>query len=566
MKAAITTPAWATLFKTMDYMPLLRRSFCATLAVSALFVGNVGGYTPPLSAAPVQQGRTLLYLEKQAHKSLYPPAGGFYPNGGILAQITDRLTWQNTQTLRMEPWIATSWQINADNTVYTFTLRPDVTFSDGTPVDAAAVALNFDTYGKGNKALHLPPSEVINNYDHSEVLDPHTVRFYFSKPAPGFLQGTSVIGSGLVSPHLLHKPLEQWGDGRNIIGSGPFVVQDDVPGKSITLRARPDYSWGPPELAPQGRARLDAIRILVVPEDSIRIGAFLSGQADFIREVEAYDEGQITRSGNRLYAPSTRGVNDSVVFRPDNDKVADRRVRLALLRATDREEILRTLFSPHYPLARSILASDTQGFQDHSAELGYDPEQARHLLDEAGWLQHPDGWRYRNGQILSLGIHVSAPHPQSRSMLVLLAQQWRKVGVRLDILTGSPAMVVLDDLDPHTTPLYQAEVGRADPDVLKSAYYPTNRNVLLQKGGQSQHVTHFTDPECNRLLLAVASETDPKRRLELVADVQNAILTNAYSIPIFEEPQVFAGAAHVHDMHFEAVGRPVFYRTWLDQP
>ncbi|MBX4365226.1 hypothetical protein K4H01_22720, partial [Mycobacterium tuberculosis] len=84
--------------------------------------------------------------------------------------------------------------------------------ADGTPVfgltgwagtfaalDAAAVAKNFDTYGLGDKAHRLPVSEVINNYQRSEVIDPLTVKFYFNKPSPGFLQGTATIGSGLVS-------------------------------------------------------------------------------------------------------------------------------------------------------------------------------------------------------------------------------------------------------------------------------------------------------------------------------------------------------------------------------
>ncbi|MDU7869069.1 MAG: TIGR04028 family ABC transporter substrate-binding protein, partial [Pantoea sp.] len=68
-------------------------------------------------AAPVKGG-TLIYLEQQAHTNLYPPAGGFYPNGGILNQITDKLTWQNPETLQVEPWIAESWTTNADKTQY----------------------------------------------------------------------------------------------------------------------------------------------------------------------------------------------------------------------------------------------------------------------------------------------------------------------------------------------------------------------------------------------------------------------------------------------------------------
>jgi ABC-type transport system substrate-binding protein len=137
-----------------------------------------GAFSAWAADTPVKGG-TLIYLEQQPHTNLYPPAGGFYPNGGILNQITDKLTWQNPKTLAVEPWIAESWVTNADKTEYTFTLRPGITFSDGTPLDANAVAKNFDTYGLGNKAHRLPVSEVINNYDHSEVINPLTVKFYF---------------------------------------------------------------------------------------------------------------------------------------------------------------------------------------------------------------------------------------------------------------------------------------------------------------------------------------------------------------------------------------------------
>jgi peptide/nickel transport system substrate-binding protein len=162
-----------------------------------------------------KNGGTLIYLEQQAHTNLYPPAGGFYPNGGILNQITDKLTWQNPKTLQIEPWIAQSWTTNADYTEYTFKLRPGVTFSDGTPLDANAVAKNFDTYGLGNKALNQPVSEVINNYLKSEVIDPLTVKFFFKSPSPGFLQGTSAIGSGLVSLSTLEKNFNQLGSAQH---------------------------------------------------------------------------------------------------------------------------------------------------------------------------------------------------------------------------------------------------------------------------------------------------------------------------------------------------------------
>ena len=108
-------------------------------------------------------------------------------------------------------------------------------------------------------------------------------------------------------------------------------------------------------------------------------------------------------------------------------------------------------------------------------------------------------------------------------------------------------------------------VGRADADVIKSYFYPSNRNALLQKGGVSQKVHSFVDDKLNGLLDAIAAETDTTRRLQLAGEVQRYLIAQAYVIPIFEEPQAFAGATWVQDVGFEAVGRPSFYATWLSK-
>ncbi|HKN05865.1 MAG TPA: TIGR04028 family ABC transporter substrate-binding protein [Buttiauxella sp.] len=512
-----------------------------------------------------KNGGTLIYLEQQAHTNLYPPAGGFYPNGGILNQITDKLTWQNPKTLQLEPWIAESWTSNADFTEYTFKLRPGVTFSDGTPLDANAVAKNFDTYGLGNKALNQPVSEVINNYLKSEVVDPLTVKFLFKSPSPGFLQGTSAIGSGLVSLSTLEKNFNQLGNASSIIGSGPFVVESDRPGREVKLVARKDYNWAPASFAHQGRPYLDGINILVTPEDSVRIGALLSGQADAIRQVQAYDEKRVSDEGFAVYASPTRGVNNSVNFRPDNPIVADQKVREALLHATNTKEIVQTLFSDNYPQATSVLAKTAVGYVNLSDKLKFDPAQAARLLDEAGWKTGPDGVRQKEGQSLTLTAYESLPQPQNKETLQLVAQQWAKVGVKLNVLAGDAGSKTLDNLDPAKTAVYPTMVGRADPDVLKSQYYPTVRNVLLQKGGASDKVQHFEDTHLNGLLNGIASATSQDKRITLVNEVQQYLIDKAYVIPIFEEPQVYAGAPSTKGLGFEAVGRPSFYTTWLDK-
>lgn len=519
--------------------------------------------SPALAQDAPVTGGTLIYLEQQAHTNLYPPAGGFYPNGGVLNQITDKLTYQNPQTLEIEPWLAESWEVNDTATEYTFKLRPGVTFSDGTPLDAKVVALNYDTFGLGNKELKYPVSEVINNYERSEVIDELTVKFYFKAPSPGFLQGTSVIGSGIVSASTLAQPYDALGDATKIIGTGAFVVESETLGKELNLKARTDYNWAPAKFEHQGRPYLDAIKYIITPEDSVRIGALLAGQADVIRQIQAYDEPQVIDAGYSIYAPSTRGINDAISFRPANPLVADLKVRQALLHATNRQEIVDTLFSSNYPLATSILSSQAAGYVDLSSKLVYDQEKAKALFAEAGWTPGTDGILEKDGQKLDLTVYVSLPQPQNEAVLQLLAQQWAQVGVKLNVLAGDAGSRTLDLLDPAKTPVNVTMVGRADPDVIKSGYHPKNRDWLLQKGGSSDK-TDFVDDKLNGLLEALAAETDRTKRLAIAADIQNYVVDQVYTIPFFEEPQAFATAPYVQGLEFEAVGRPSFYNVWLE--
>ncbi len=164
----------------------------------------------------------------------------------------------------------------------------------------------------------------------------------------------------------------------------------------------------------------------MTPEDSVRIGALLAGQAGFIRQVQAYDEKQATDQGFKIYAAPTRGVNDSLSFRPDNPLVADLRVRQALLHATNARQVVETLFSANYPQATSVLASSAAGYVNLSDKLTFDQAKARQLLDDAGWKPAADGIRSKDGQRLALTVYESLPQPQNKEVLQLIAQQWRR--------------------------------------------------------------------------------------------------------------------------------------------
>ncbi|MDR6865740.1 peptide/nickel transport system substrate-binding protein [Microbacterium resistens] len=522
--------------------------------MSACAATSTPNAAPSAAVGDPVTGGTLTYLEYQTYTNLYPPQAGFYPNGGIVGNIADRLTWQNPETLEIEPWIAADWTVNADATEYTFDLRPGATFSDGTPLDAAAVKKNYDTYGLGDPQRGLTVSEAINNYAGSDVVDTDTVTFRFSAPSPGFLQATSTITSGLLSPATLDGTIEDFGAGNaaNVIGSGPFTAGAEKLGTELTLTAREDYAWAPKSAANQGRPYLDAVHILVTPEDSVRIGSLLAGQADYVRYVQSFDEARVASAGFVLHAPQTRGVNNSLALRPTNALLTDIRVRQALVAGVDAQEVVDTIFTENYPVATSALSSTALGYKDESAHYQYDPKKAQRLLDDAGWVPGADGIRQKDGQRLSITVYEAKPQPQSKQTLELIAQQLGRIGVELNVKPGDAGSYAEDTRDPQKTGFYHSMVGRADLDVIKSQYYSKNRDVLISG-----------DAELDRLLLVVASEPDPQKRIAASQAVQDYLAEQAYVIPLFEEPQVYGTAPYVQGVAYESVGRPWFAGVWL---
>ncbi|KTR85719.1 TIGR04028 family ABC transporter substrate-binding protein [Leucobacter chromiiresistens] len=543
-----------------------RIAWIATMAVAAMAItgcsANAGGGSGDGAA---QEGGTLTYLEPQTWNTLYPPAAGFYPNGGVVNQVTDRLLYQNPETLELEPWIASELpEVNADATEYTFTLREGVTYSDGTPLDAKNVVKNFDLYGKGDTDRALSISEAINNYERGEVVDERTVKFHFSAPSPGFAQATSTINSGLLANATLDRTNEEFGPGNatEIIGSGPFVISDEQIGKETDLTVREDYDWAPESREHQGRAHLDAVNIIVAGESSVRVGTVTSGQAQIARSIPAPDEAQFTGDTLSLVHAATNGVNNSLSFRFAHAPLNDIKVRQAIIAGIDREAIVSTLFTENYPLATGILAKTALGYTDTSEFYEYDPEKAEQLLDEAGWKPGSDGIREKDGERLSITFNEALPQPRSKEVVTLIQEQLAELGIEVELFPGDQAAQDEARLDADTIQVYHSMVGRADYDVLKSQIFSTNRNANLNLDTATGTIH---DPELDAALAEIASVPTSEERAAASAKAQQILAEQAYVLPLFEEPQVFGLQASVQGFQTESIGRPSFYDVQLGE-
>ena len=533
------------------------RALAATLAAALALAG--------CSAAdrPEGEDNVLTYLEPQFFRTLYPPAAGFYPNGGVVNQLTDRLLYQDPETLELSPWIATEMpEVNEDATEYTFNIRTDVTYSDGSPLTAENVVANFDLFGRGDKSRTLTSSEQIANYDHGEVVDEDTVKFYFTQPSPGFLQATSAYNAGLLSDSTLALDNEGFGPGNavNVIGSGPFVVESEEIGTDLKLKTREDYDWAPPAVKHQGRADIDGVHYILAAEESVRTGAILSGQADIARQISAPQESLLKEQGVDIVSRGTNSMNNQFAFRFDHPLLQDKRVREAIIHGVDREEILRVLFSDSYPLATSSVAKTGLAYKDQSSAYTFDPEESKRLLDEAGWEPGPDGIRVKDGQRLVLRTNTALPQPRSKEVMTMVQDQLRALGIGIQVNAGDQATQNADAKDINKVQIYHSMVGRADYDVITSLYGINNRDAFLNQDAEGNPI----DEHLQELLDAVLDTPDKEGRIKATEEVQDYLTEQAYVLPLFEEPVVYAVRPGITGFSPESVARPWFYEVSID--
>ncbi|HKS45739.1 MAG TPA: ABC transporter substrate-binding protein [Amycolatopsis sp.] len=507
--------------------------------------------TTGADAGPPRSGGTLTLAVGSNPDCLDPQQVGTNAALNVGRQLVDSLTDQDSATGEIKPWLAESWETNATSTSFTFHLRSGATFSDGTPVDAPAVKTSFD----GIKALgakSLLGSGYLAAYTGSTVLDPRTVRLDFSAPSAQFLQASSTMSLGVLAPAAYRKTPDQRCQGDGLIGSGPFVFESFKQNSELVIAKRKGYAWGSSLWKHQGEAYLDKIDYKIVPEPGVRTGSLLSGQLDATTEVQPVDEAQFQGNG---FTESTR-PNPGVVFNltanVTRGVLADEKVRQAVGKGVNRQEVTETVLSPNYKPATSILASTTPLYTNLSAQLAYDPAGAAALLDGDGWVPGPDGIRTKGGQRLGAKVVFAAAFNQSQSVLELIQQQLRKVGFDLAIELHTTA----ETLQIQQSGAYDFlwyNVTRADPDIL--------RNQFSAKAGNRSHLPAGTP--LDTALDQQAATADSAARKPGAEQAQQLIVDHAYAIPVFELTQVVASSSRAHGVSFEASSRLQLFDAWV---
>ncbi|WP_051386435.1 ABC transporter substrate-binding protein [Actinokineospora inagensis] len=505
----------------------------------------------PGAAGPPRPGGTLRLGISSNPDCLDPQQIGTNAGLNVGRQLVDSLTDQDPTSGAITPWLAEKWDVSPDSTGFTFHLRQGATFADGTPVDAAAVKASFD----GIKALGAKAqlgSGYLAAYKGSTVVDPSTVRIDFTAPSAQFLQASSTMSLGVLAPAAYAKSPEQRCQGDGLVGSGPFVFESFKSNQQIVLTKRKGYAWGSPLWRHQGAAYLDRVEFRIVPEPGVRTGSLGSGQLDAITDVQPVDEPQFAGNGFTEPVRANPGIVFNLQANVTRGVLTDAKVRQAVQKGVNRQEVTDTVLTKNYKPATSILGSATPLYTDLSASLAYDPDGAKKLLEDQDWTPGQDGIRVKNGQRLTAKVAFSAVFNQNQSVLELVQQQLRKIGFDLQIELHTTAETQALTLAGNYDFLWY-NTTRSDPDIL--------RQLFSTKSGNRSKLTPG-DP-LDAALDKQAATVDPVVRKPAVADAQRIILDQAYSIPVFELTQVWGLGPKAHDVDFEGSSRMRLFDAWV---
>ncbi|MCT9820781.1 ABC transporter substrate-binding protein [Microbacterium sp. W1N] len=458
----------------------------------------------------------------------------------VTRQLVDSLLYQNPDSGALDPWLATSYTANDDATSFTFELRTDVTFSDGTPLTAANVKATFDDIVAAG-ALSQAVSSFVG-YQGTEVVDEHTARVDFASPNAAFPNSTAAVALGIVGDATLAVPYDQRADGAAVVGTGPFTLEAYTKDVETVLTARDDYAWAPGALGNDGRAHLDSVTFQIVPEASVRTGSLTSDQVDVIGGVQPTDVDALDQSGYPLVWRGNPGVTFGLSFNVSRPLVADVAVREAISAAIDATVVRDTALNDYFNVATSALAKTTPSYADQSSYFSYDPERAADLLDEAGWREGADGIREKDGQPLALDLLWITNFGPNQTSLELIQQQLKQVGIDLT-LSGSTVPEFLEKQSAGDFDLAWGNVSRADGDILRVSFSKATTRYDID------------DPELEALLQGQLAAGDPAARDALLADAQERLASQYYQIPVHELTSILGTQEVVHDITLGADSR-----------
>ena len=512
--------------------------------------------TEAATEAPAVSGGTLTLGIPIEPETLDPGDAVYVQEQFILMNIFDSLLSISPDG-ELHPGLASAWEPNADYSEFTFTLRDDVTFHDGTPFTAEAVKASFD-HINSEAILESGGKSLLTDHAYVEtvVVDDYTVTVKFGASYPLFLRDASRQWLSISSPAALEASGADYG--RSPVGTGPFkFVQWDAQSQ-IVLERNPDYNWGPEFASHQGPALLDQVVFRILPEAATRLTAFETGEILIASEPPSLDAIALAESGTASIETFAQpGIPAILMINAAKAPTDDINVRKAMILAVNQEELATTAFQSLGLPATSVISPSTWAYDEAAASMySFNLDEAKSLLEGSGWVDSDgDGVREKDGATLTIDWPDNPAWSEAFNELLIgyLAEAGFDVQYRSmddgaayeELLAGNYSLVYM-----YWT--------RPDPSPLRYLYHSENNN-----GGGAW--SNFTNAELDAALADADTNTDEAARKQDYITAQNIIMENALAIPMFTVNTSYLTSPSVQGFTFDLEGYPLLYDISITQ-
>ncbi len=511
------------------------------LWIAAFALAAVASAVPPASAQ--DRTKTLVYGRGADSEKLDPQDIEDGESVKVCNNVYETLVTYGPDGPDIVPCLAVSWEHSADGRTWTFRLRPNVKFHDGTPFDAAAVVFCFERMLKpDHEHRHdgtFPYASFYAVIEGVEAPDPATAVFRLKEPQATFLANLAMFPAMIFSPAAIRAKEDRFPF--EPVGTGPFRFVRWDRNERIILDAYPDH-WA-------GRPKVDRVIFRPIPENSVRFQLLRSGELDLIDGLNLSDLDAVKADAG-LSLLEISGMNFGYLsFNTMKKPFDDARVRRALAHAIDREKIIKLALRGYGATGANPMPPTVWGYHKDLQPYAYDPARARALLQEAG---------HGKGMTLDLwAMPNPRPYmPEPQKVAQIIQEDLRAIGVE--------AKIVSYDWQTYREKMRHGEhdlgllgwiTDNGDPDNFLYALLDQDNAVV----GSALNVSFYRNQEVHDRLVAAQKELDPPARLRLYHEAQEQILKDCPMLPLAYLPEFAATRKRVTNYRLHPIG---IVRLW----
>ncbi|HEX2906398.1 MAG TPA: peptide ABC transporter substrate-binding protein, partial [Phototrophicaceae bacterium] len=442
--------------------------------------------------------------------------------------------------------------ISEDGTTFTFKLKEGLVWSDGDPLDSADFKFTYDmALSDQNIPLRQDP---FDQFESVEAPDPLTFVIKFAEP---YAPWVGTLNFKVLPEHILRPIFEEAGtlDGADFnrqptVSSGPYVLAEYSAGNYMRFTANPNFVLGVP--------KIDTVVVTFIPDDQAYVASLLAGDSDVGTFFPASDAQSLTDAGLDVRLVAS-GYNEGLFFNVSPERghpaLQDVNVRKAIALAFDRFSISSDLNYGVLPPGASYW-EQTPYANPELEPVPFDPEQAKALLDAAGWVDSDgDGLRDKDGTKLEL--RFAATTRQIRQDMQALAQQWFAdigVGVIIENYESNVFFNGYAEGGPVATGSYDIATWSSNPN------FPDPDTVRFQcsdipsdENPSGNNFGYFCDPELDKLFEQQRVTTDFDARVAIWHEIDKALYDQYVWVSTWYDADLWAFSGRLQNIRSNGI-------------